>query len=611
MPSEDAIAATIEQALASARSRPDVAGSLTVMSSVLELRAWLADDHQLVDARAQHWRSLLDDVVQAITDGGPRLRTWLIPDDDDLRVQLVDARKDLTAQRGSLDRALLRRVSSIADRLHARTIAPEARLAAFDDIVDAATGDDLTAARGHARTLAHLGAGVGWPAADFAARLGRAFVPDATPAENLARARDVVGMSRPLSMHVVWLHLHLARVPTGDPVAIGVRVRLFDAERFLADLRDQPTQLATFAPEALSEPNYLDRVVRDVPSTESPAAVLRVEVPHSSLGEALSRARQTAHALSALGVVYGSDPGLWVVDPSYVVFAEGRYASAQFSADAALRLPKFPALALQRDHTAATLVDLGPMLGDHLPVGDSDLRETVQLAEWLQAAQLTTPPPRLLLCDRVIEQVRGWAGVGDLARFVDDHLGPRWAIERIHNTVAQAAWDVAEEIFQRSECEALRMMLGVTGDAFPESVNVLRLLENLDEVRATIGDLDHLDDLLLPVRLRDLHEHTRTPAARRSWHEALIETSQRAERRRRRTRNALVHGGPLVDATVDAVVKFAEQLAFTALGECLTARLTGTDLIDHFLAVRARNAHFATALKEGKTVGEALFPETA
>lgn len=43
------------------------------MTSVSELGAWLADEHQISDAWGDHWRSLVDDVATAITDCGPRL----------------------------------------------------------------------------------------------------------------------------------------------------------------------------------------------------------------------------------------------------------------------------------------------------------------------------------------------------------------------------------------------------------------------------------------------------------------------------------------------------------------------------------------------------------
>ena len=52
----------------------------------------------------------------------------------------------------------------------------------------------------------------------------------------------------------------------------------------------------------------------------------------------------------------------------------------------------------------------------------------------------------------------------------------------------------------------------------------------------------------------------------------------RMEARRLRTRNALVHGGPLAPATVEAVAAFAEHLAGEALAACIEGRLLGNDL---------------------------------
>lgn len=74
-------------------------------------------------------------------------------------------------------------------------------------------------------------------------------------------------------------------------------------------------------------------------------------------------------------------------------------------------------------------------------------------------------------------------------------------------------------------------------------------------------------------------------------------------------RNALVHGGPLAEDTVEAVVGFAERLAFHALGESIHGTLDEKDLVDHFLAQRQDHAKMHRAIRTGEPLSEALFSD--
>jgi hypothetical protein len=79
------------------------------------------------------------------------------------------------------------------------------------------------------------------------------------------------------------------------------------------------------------------------------------------------------------------------------------------------------------------------------------------------------------------------------------------------------------------------------------------------------------------------------------------------EARRLRTRKALVHGGPLAPATVEAVAAFAEHLVGEALAACIEGRLLGNDLIDYFLDRDLRIADIRARLKQGAKPFDALF----
>ena len=59
---------------------------------------------------------------------------------------------------------------------------------------------------------------------------------------------------------------------------------------------------------------------------------------------------------------------------------------------------------------------------------------------WLRGARSTPPAARLVLCDRVIEAVCGWAGMRSRQAFVREHLIPWWArtrVEFLTKTVAR------------------------------------------------------------------------------------------------------------------------------------------------------------------------------
>jgi len=316
---------------------------------------------------------------------------------------------------------------------------------------------------------------------------------------------------------------------------------------------------------------------------------------------------QTAQTLAALGVLYGSDPGVWTVDPSYVVYADGVQASSSARADAATRLPAHAALALQKDRTAETLLWHAESLGEHLPVGDAGIAEAARLLHWLQQAQLTAAAPRLLLCDRIIEQVRGWAGVGSLRRFVNGDLRLPRVRRAMLAEIETAALQSREDLTRHAATKEVVSLFVVGEPERGQRIDVPRFLIHLDHVAAAIEAAPYLLNPALPLRLAGLKERSATKVARKAWLAELLATFNRAEARRLRTRNLLVHGGPLSTGTTDAVVGFAEGLAFHALGESIEGRLAGTDLVDHFLARREEYAGMDSAINAGRPLHEALY----
>ena len=81
------------------------------------------------------------------------------------------------------------------------------------------------------------------------------------------------------------------------------------------------------------------------------------------------------------------------------------------------------------------------------------------------------------------------------------------------------------------------------------------------------------------------------------------------EKRRSRTRNALMHGGPLAPGTVTSVAEFADNLASEALAACIEGMLLGQDSIDYFLDRRSRAADMRARLSRGDAPPAVLFAE--
>jgi hypothetical protein len=107
-------------------------------------------------------------------------------------------------------------------------------------------------------------------------------------------------------------------------------------------------------------------------------------------------------------------------------------------------------------------------------------------------------------------------------------------------------------------------------------------------------------------RVRRIERQTQTPKAARRWFDDLVEQGRANEARRSRTRNALMHGGPLVEATVGVVMTFAQYMADEALARTLNAFLDGEDAPTAFIKLEDQLAVMRRRLSGDGAVHEAL-----
>jgi hypothetical protein len=222
-----------------------------------------------------------------------------------------------------------------------------------------------------------------------------------------------------------------------------------------------------------------------------------------------------------------------------------------------------------------------------------------------QAGRGSDDPAQVVLCDRVVEQVCGWAGVAEPWRFTDESLSLEWIYNRMRDSIlnsyrrlrwssvgVQELWPVIEPS-EKEPPHAPRNYIG--------STNLKAILENIDELAKIGAGLD------AGVDIERLRQRIADGSAVGSWIDQLGEEFKRRNARLRRTRNSLMHGGPLVVNTVDHVSKFAMSLAYLAIGPAVNMLLNERDLVDGFLDNQAELRRCFARLRKGAPFSEAFF----
>lgn len=596
-----------------------------------ELQAWLVDDHHVGNTHAVHWASLVDDVVRALQECGPLLRAAVVSRSPHAIEELQACRSILKRGGTPPDASLRRRIDNVVHRLHSAQSTGETLVAAFRDLTSAR---DWETAQGAARHLVALSELAGHDSTWFPSRLEgiladgpmsisaeRGTKPPEdphgsaglSPSDRVELVESILREPASASQVVVWLKFANASLGSPPTLKIGNEVHLFSDDWLRASLLEGGEQLAAIAPEAIDEHKAFElRLFAGTPgasgddedeaSHERAACVyMRIVQPESTATHALAVARLTADVLSGLVCLYGAPARLWQLEDSFVCLAEDGTGGASFAPPHPSGLNVDEALSLENDHSGVTLANQAERLGSHLPVRDPAIAQAGTLLSWLRQARLTEAPPRLLLCDRVVEQVSGWAGFASPRQFTNEFLKLSWSYRSARRAVSDAAF-AAKIDLHHSNLNSVIETFADDAAGFDGTINLQRFLEVADVVAKQVGDLSHACD-----KLRRLTAHLSSPRASLAWLSAFAEDFERLEARRRRTRNALVHGGPLPARTVDAIADFAESLAVNALGASIEGRLADRDLIDHFLERRAALENVERRLRNGEPLSQALF----
>ena len=256
-----------------------------------------------------------------------------------------------------------------------------------------------------------------------------------------------------------------------------------------------------------------------------------------------------------------SDPVLHFVDDDLIFESVGPVGDP----DIYSRLDR---ISIIRDPTAKTIADEAQRLCGHIPVRDGRLHDALQLAKWLAAARDSSPPARLVLSGRIIEQTANWAGLKPQS-LIEDYLSWGWARNKIAGDLAKAGYHGIMRLpggnGRTSSASERDKFLRIRQEVISETSGQMRL--------RTFAVLSHLDWLVEQHAastetgdyLRELQRRVANGPAVVSWIGKLRDELEVLDARAVRTRNALVHGGPLITAIAESVVEMLDGLGSQAL----------------------------------------------
>lgn len=620
----------IEHALHAA-AKPRLYEAVPDLPVVLqELDGWLADEHQWRSGRPQNWATLLSDLNSAWKKMGPKLHSRLsaVANPSYEETQLV--RRALKQGNLPPDESMRRRLQRSASAIRSELLQDASLLAAWTDLLES-TGP--SAAASSARLLLRLGELHGHAADSLIRRLrsilsdeyfavtlargetpSRAEVPNSADASVTERIQLATGILTELPRRadvVVWLLYALAPKLWPPILEIGERVTLYDVE-WLHAASESPNP-AYPVPGELTENGFgISAITGDRgKSSDDPNAVpyvaARISLGKVRVSEAEAIARRSAEALIALASLHGGHVCPWIVEDSFAMFIDGGSGPSTFAAPAVFEPSSAQRSAMSEDWTAEVIGKNADRWGRHFPIQDHRMQEAAHLLVWLRKARETWGPARLVLCDRVIERVAGWAGLSSPRRLITDHLKIQWAITAMRSECANVAWgamnanDIFSAIGDRQRIEALqRAREEIRQDPDLEfnlgerswSVNPRGVLKKLDWLSARVPNGGPIAE-----RISKLKDRTRTGSAGAAWADDLMVEFSTLEARARRVRNVLIHGGPVSDLAADEILPFVESLAESALFASVEGRLDEVALVDFFLDRRTANMEVLDALR--------------
>jgi hypothetical protein len=572
-----------------------------------ELLAWSQDDGRWNPRSKRDWQSLLDDVDASWSRLGPRLTQAA-----DVRDQLAALREVRAAP--AISGADHRQVVDRAARaLETAFDVPDAMIAAADDLIAAARQsshpeslDDET--RWRLALLASVSERHGHDWAVIAYRIRRALEwTRGQPVEESAEAVHRALRAPPGRGHsIVWLAVDHAWVwgPSPNPA-----VQLINGDWLLAVLREWNGPREGVPAELAADPKRLldvcPRFDEDaVPGEQLPVTFARIDLGEGPAAGARDRARDTLELLIAEAAARQGGTN-WKISGVCLHFLDGELI---FEASGLIGDPDiYTRLTRQdilQDPTGGTIHEESRRLRAHLPVNDGTLHDALQLSQWLTEARGSSPAARLVLSGRIIEQAANWAGVS-VPTLVKDHLSFAWA------------WNQIAGDLSRAGAAAVLRLRGADGTSSSHEDRETFLEANRElvddrfagggprarpwKVLVRLGWLveQHPADAEIGDYLRELQQRLADGPAAGAWVDELRGELKVRNARAVRTRNVIVHGGPLVTAVAETVVGTQDALGSQALEWVLDGLAAGRALPEVFAEQRTRYIHALDTLRGG------------
>ncbi|MDT7790277.1 MAG: hypothetical protein QOF58_8696, partial [Pseudonocardiales bacterium] len=404
---------------------------------------------------------------------------------------------------------------------------------------------------------------------------------------------------------IVWLAIDHAWVwgPSPNPA-----VTLINGDWLLDVLRNWNGPRDGVPRELAEEPELLLRVAprfdEDAdPKDQLPVTFARIDLGEGPTAGARDRARDTLDLLCARASAQQGGTNwrisgvcLHFVDDKSIFESSGPIGDP----DIYTRLTRQDIL---QDPTGSSIHDESVRMRAHLPVRDGRLHAALQLSRWLTEARISSPPARLVLSGRILEQAANWAAVSvpDLI----DQLTLPWAWDRILADLSRAGAAAVLRMpgadgtsstpgDRQTFIDVNRELLGerlVRGRPRARPWRVLPRLSWLVE--------QHPADSEIGDYLRELHGRLADGPAAAAWIDELMAELTTRNARAVRTRNVIVHGGPLVAAVAATVVSAQDDLGSQALEWVIEGLAAERELPGVFAERRARYSGALQALRTG------------
>jgi hypothetical protein len=340
------------------------------------------------------------------------------------------------------------------------------------------------------------------------------------------------------------------------------------------------------------------------PRERLPVTFARIDLGSGPTAGVRERARDTLELLIARASARQGGTN-WKIDGVCLHFVDGEliFESSGPIGDPEIynRLTRQDVL---QDPTGGTIHQESARLRAHLPASGGALHAALQLSQWLTEARGSSPPARLVLSGRIIEQTANWAAI-PVRYLVSNHLAFAWAWNRIASDLSRAGSAAVLRLRGAdggsSSDEERQTFLEVSRELLDRNVARGRPRAHPWKVLLRLGWLveHHPADTEIGDYLRELQKRLADGPAAAAWVDQLREGLNARNARAVRTRNAVVHGGPLIAAVAKTVVGAHDELGSQALEWAIDGLAAEEALPKVFAEHKARYTSALERLRNG------------